>query len=195
MAAVNPDADSRELILAAAEALVARRGIDAASLADIAAAAGVSRGTLYYHYPSKDELVLDIAERHMAALTARIVALAKESGPEGIPGMLETLVTELLADETRSATHMHLLHCAFEGKEAVRDRMAASYRGWFGLVAAELSRAGLAPEATEEAGRLVVAVLDGLVIQKRVLGPRAGIDGRSVAALLAAALGRPTEGA
>ncbi len=40
----------------AAVELFAARGFDGVSIADIAAAAGVSQGALYRHYPSKDEL-------------------------------------------------------------------------------------------------------------------------------------------
>lgn len=191
MAAVNPDADSRDLILAAAEALVSERGVEAASLADIAKAAGVSRGTLYYHYPSKDALVLDIAERHMAALTDRIFELARSEGASGLPLMLEALVREILADDTRSATHVHLVQCAFEGNEAVRERMAVSYRGWIDMVVEELARLGLASRKDEGVGSLVVAVLDGLVMQKRILGRGSRISESRVAALLSAALGEP----
>lgn len=191
MAAVNPDADSRDLILAAAEAVVSERGVEAASLADIAKAAGVSRGTLYYHYPSKDSLVLDIAERHMAALTDRIFELARSEGPGGLTLMLEALVREILADDTRSATHVHLVQCAFEGNEAVRERMASSYRGWIDMVVEELARLGLAAKKDEEVGSLVVAVLDGLVMQKRILGRGSRISESRVAALLTAALGAP----
>jgi len=87
MAAVNPDADSRDIILAAAEALVAERGVESMSLSEISKKAGVSRGTLYYHFPSKHELVLGIAERHMASLTAHIVELARSSGKGGLTAM------------------------------------------------------------------------------------------------------------
>ena len=191
MAAVNPDADSRDLILAVAEAVVSKRGVEAASLADIAKAAGVSRGTLYYHYPSKDALVLDIAERHMAALTDRIFELARSEGASGLPLMLEALVREILADDTRSATHVHLVQCAFEGNEAVRERMAVSYRGWIDMVVEELARLGLASRKDEEVGSLVVAVLDGLVMQKRILGRGSRISESRVAALLSVALGEP----
>ena len=40
----------------AARRLFARRGFDSVSVDDIAAAAGVTRGALYHHYPSKEDL-------------------------------------------------------------------------------------------------------------------------------------------
>jgi AcrR family transcriptional regulator len=46
----------RDRVDGAAVALFAARGVDGVSVADIAAAAGVSQGALYRHYRSKDEL-------------------------------------------------------------------------------------------------------------------------------------------
>lgn len=57
------DADrSRAAILGAAERLFAGRGFDGASLADIAADAGVSRATPSYFFGSKEELYLAVLE-------------------------------------------------------------------------------------------------------------------------------------
>lgn len=46
-----------EVVLEYAYSLFADKGIDGASLADIAAACGISKGTLYYYYPNKGALV------------------------------------------------------------------------------------------------------------------------------------------
>src|SRR5215470_11491054 len=46
----------RDKVERAALELFAAKGVDGVSIADIAAAAGVSQGALYRHYPSKDEL-------------------------------------------------------------------------------------------------------------------------------------------
>lgn len=53
----------RERILGHAIKLFARKGFDATSLQDIADAAGVTKGALYYYYASKDDLLFRIHER------------------------------------------------------------------------------------------------------------------------------------
>ncbi|MEV0457922.1 TetR/AcrR family transcriptional regulator [Catellatospora methionotrophica] len=50
----------REQLLAAALRLFARDGIQTTSLQDIATEAGVTKAGLYYHYKTKDEIVLDV---------------------------------------------------------------------------------------------------------------------------------------
>jgi TetR/AcrR family transcriptional regulator len=77
MPPVSPDAPktrdaerSRRAILDAAEALFARRGFEAASLAEIGEAAGVSRGTPSYFFGTKEELYRAVLERMYADRTA-----------------------------------------------------------------------------------------------------------------------------
>ena len=63
---------SRALILAGAEQLFARRGYDAASLADIGEEAGLSRGTPSYFFGSKEELYMTVLERMYADRNAAL---------------------------------------------------------------------------------------------------------------------------
>jgi len=58
--------DERErLILEAAEELLAEKGYHEMSIDEIAARVGVSKGTVYLHFPSKEELVLAYLGRGM----------------------------------------------------------------------------------------------------------------------------------
>ncbi|MFY9921385.1 MAG: TetR family transcriptional regulator [Mycobacterium sp.] len=54
---------TRNLLLDAAEKLFAERGLGGASLEDIADAAGYTRGAIYAHFGSKEELFLSVIER------------------------------------------------------------------------------------------------------------------------------------
>jgi AcrR family transcriptional regulator len=51
---------TRRRVLDAAAAVFAREGIAAASMGDVAAAAGMKAGSLYFHFPSKDALVSEV---------------------------------------------------------------------------------------------------------------------------------------
>jgi AcrR family transcriptional regulator len=57
-------------ILASARTLFAERGFEATSIGDIALAAGVAKGAVYHHYPTKEAIfleVLDAVHRDVAA--------------------------------------------------------------------------------------------------------------------------------
>src|SRR5947209_10098101 len=53
------------LILQAAEEILAEKGYHETSMDEIAARVGVAKGTVYLHFPSKEELVIAIFERSL----------------------------------------------------------------------------------------------------------------------------------
>jgi AcrR family transcriptional regulator len=60
--------ERRAIIDCAAAEILARRGYDAASLEEIAEAAGISRTVIYDHYPSKRDLHIALCRKHGAEL-------------------------------------------------------------------------------------------------------------------------------
>lgn len=64
----------RELILDKAAELIARQGFDGTSMRDIAAAVNMLPGSLYYHFASKEDLLLDIHERVVNGMTDHVKA-------------------------------------------------------------------------------------------------------------------------
>lgn len=68
-----------ESILDAAMSLLAEQ--PAASMSEIAAAAGVTRQTVYAHYNSREALLAAVAERALGLTLAAIDAAAPEEGP------------------------------------------------------------------------------------------------------------------
>jgi len=73
--------DTRQKILDAAKCLVLDRGYAGTSVDDIQKAAGISRGTFFYHFPSKDDLARALMERHAEedhALTETLMARAEK---------------------------------------------------------------------------------------------------------------------
>lgn len=59
----NKQADGRDRILDVAEALFQERGYTAVTMRDIAEAVGMRQASLYYHFPSKEELFVSVRER------------------------------------------------------------------------------------------------------------------------------------
>ena len=86
------ESEFRQRILAAADKLFYTQGIRAVGVDAVAAAAGVSKRTLYNHYPSKDALIV-------AYLTARFRHIAPSDAParEQLLGAYDRL-ERLIAD-------------------------------------------------------------------------------------------------
>lgn len=69
-------------IIAAALAVFAERGFAATRLDDIAARAGVTRGTLYLYFPNKEELFKAVVRETIVPILARAETMAAEAhGP------------------------------------------------------------------------------------------------------------------
>ena len=63
MRIVKEAAERKNEILDAAEELFAARGYEATSTGDILDRVGIARGTLYYHFRSKEEILDALTER------------------------------------------------------------------------------------------------------------------------------------
>ncbi|MCG8564189.1 MAG: TetR/AcrR family transcriptional regulator, partial [Desulfobacterales bacterium] len=135
-------ADNRKKILAAARTLIAKNGVEKTSLAMISRHSEISKGTLYYYYASKAELVFDITDRHMDKITRDILktdAPAPQSTEPGLDiprfkALLEAYFKIILASRTRSRLHLYLIREAMAGNQELRKRFQATYAQWFTLI-------------------------------------------------------------
>src|ERR1700758_4475271 len=65
--------DSRQEILRTAARLFQQRGYDATSMNDVAAALKLSKGGLYHHFQSKDEILFEIMNHAMEITQERVI--------------------------------------------------------------------------------------------------------------------------
>lgn len=77
---LSPTMDVRDQLLTAAFEAATLHGIARLSMAEVAQRAGLSRQTLYRHFPSKDILIAEVVERETATLISRVTAAAAEHG-------------------------------------------------------------------------------------------------------------------
>ena len=72
--------ERERLILQAAEGLMIERGYYETSIDDIAARVGISKGTIYLHFASKEDLVLALIERGRCQFLAALDEVLSTSG-------------------------------------------------------------------------------------------------------------------
>ncbi len=66
----------RQRLLRAAEALMLERGVEAVTIEEITDAADIARRTFYWHFASKDEVLLSISRARSLALDQRLAGLS-----------------------------------------------------------------------------------------------------------------------
>ena len=91
-------AANRRLILQTAATLFERHGVPDVTMADIASAAGVGKGTLYRRFDNKAELALALMDSQMSDFQNEVLARLREYAQQGRPYLaqldyfLDTLV-------------------------------------------------------------------------------------------------------
>ncbi len=129
-------AQTRDRLLDAAAELFAERGIEAASLDEIAAAAGYTKGAVYSNFSSKTDLVIALLERRIASQSA---ALSARFGGKSLAAVTEE---ELASFDEPPDDEMRFLALVVEfWRHAMRDPRART------LVAEQYERARTVVEA------------------------------------------------
>jgi AcrR family transcriptional regulator len=113
--------ETRGRLFEAALAEVARSGIAAADVAAIAAAAGVARGTFYFHFPTKEHVLVEL-EREEEARIAGELGAAKTD----LASVLLMLVRHVLDAQRRlgALVFRDMLGLHFSSSRPVEDELA-----------------------------------------------------------------------
>ena len=170
----RPSRSNREKIIQAAAKLIIEKGVANTSLADISREVGISKGTLYYYYTTKGDLIFDLSIRHMEHITRTIVNWIEGHGrDQGADAVLQMVVETILKSETRGYIHFYLIQEALSGNhESLRVRFTEEYDRWLGLIEQGL-RLILPPDTDfTVASRVILSSIDGLLLQNLLgVGP------------------------
>jgi AcrR family transcriptional regulator len=98
-AASERDARTRTAILTAARDVVRESGLTGAAIAAVAARAGVAVGTVYRHFPSRDELITEVVRETCDRELAAVTAVVDSDGPpaDRLVAAVELFATRALA--------------------------------------------------------------------------------------------------
>ena len=93
MRVVKEAAERRNEILDAAEVLFVTKGYDKTSTNDILDKVQIARGTLYYHFKSKEDILNAMIDRINSSLFAKAEAIAKDSSIPVIERIVMTITS------------------------------------------------------------------------------------------------------
>lgn len=88
--------ERRRQILVAAEKLFLKHPERMASVSEVATAAGLAKGTVYLYFPSKEEMLLALHERHVAHFFAQLMRKLSEAGPIGFDDVFPVTLHHLI---------------------------------------------------------------------------------------------------
>ncbi|MGF7059631.1 TetR/AcrR family transcriptional regulator [Brassicibacter mesophilus] len=154
-------------IIEEASKIIMNKGVENTSLSDIAKNVGISKGTLYYYYNSKSDLISDITEKHLNRISSEMLELAENmSESMSAKDMLNLLFHKIINDETRDRLHLYLIQDALTSNSELKEKFKKDYADWREKINEGLTKVLKEKmESYETLSLIVLSILDGLIIQ------------------------------
>ena len=179
---------TRRNLLAAARRVLAERGYAEATIDDVAREAGCSKGAYYFHFASKEEVLLAVVDDWVRERSQRLAKVAN-SKRAARTALIDTIEALLIPDDDAGWEPRFLLEIWSQGQHnrEVGRRLAEAQRRWRELLVQAFRRvqeAGTLPAGVtpESAAAVALALHGGLVIAAPL--PNA-LTGKSLSAALA----------
>ncbi|MGD1876043.1 MAG: TetR/AcrR family transcriptional regulator [Kiloniellaceae bacterium] len=144
-------------------ALFADKGVDRTTIGDIARAAGIAEGTIYRHYPSKEELIWQLFSANYLRLAARLAG--QQAGRRGLRSKLAVMVGLFCSLYEQDPDMFRFLLLVQHGQLArVTEDMQTPVKVLKAVIAAAIDRGEIPPQDPEVATAMVL----GMVLQVAV---------------------------
>lgn len=153
---------TRARVFDAAVAEIGRSGLAGADVAAIATAAGVARGTFYFHFPTKEHVLVELERAQETRIVAKLETRTTEPGD--LMSMLRLLVRQVLAAERRlgPVVFRDMLGLHFSATRPVEDELAEHPLAEFVIAAIAEAQAAGRVARDADPGELGVIFLTGL---------------------------------
>jgi len=160
--------ETRGRILDAAVRKFAIAGYDAASVDDICAEAGVSKGAFYHHFPTKQSVFLALMNGWLNMIDVGMEAVHQETIPETLIQMTNLLPGVFAAAEDRLPMFLEFWLQASRD-ETIWKAIIAPYRHYqehfAKLVEAGMDEGSIKSVNPQVAAQVIVSLAVGLVLQ------------------------------
>lgn len=132
---------ARERILAAAVQLFAQYGYHAATMRDIARISGIQAASIYYHYPAKQALLVEIMDTHMRTLNANLQRIVQEPLP--VAQRLHEAIANHIRLHTTYKAEFFIIDTEIRALEEEQRGTILALRDQYEMLLQELLREGI----------------------------------------------------
>lgn len=157
--------DVRNLIIESAETLLTKKPFSEISLSQLAAQAGISKGTLYYHFKNKNEILFAITDKYLDAQWQELCEWTENTDKDT---SLHRLVKYILErDVSGVKLRLPLFYDAMIGNEEIRTHLLIRYQAFARLIAEKISQR-TDKISGEYFAWLLLLISDGLSIHQTI---------------------------
>lgn len=166
----HPTEIRRRLVVEAAREVLADKGLAATGVRDVAAASGVSSGTITYHFRGIDEIFADVLKLETELFYEPLIR--QSVAAPTARAALDVLIARYFSSDPETVTHWRLwldYWSAAAHDAKLTEWHTERYELWVDVVEKIILRGiedgEFAPRNAEEAAVEFTALLDGLVMQ------------------------------
>lgn len=158
--------NTKQIIIDSTLELIATRDVNEISLADIASAANITKGTLFYHYKSKDLIFIDITYEYLRGLASRFEEWVNNAQKDtSLPRMAKYIVDFGARFDQRSKVHIYLVNKALSDSQHLCELFRNTYIEWRDSIKKYVTERIDDPEKAEDFANLLLIIVDGLIVQ------------------------------
>lgn len=155
--------DVQKMVLDAAEDLLAQKSLKEVTLAQIADHANVAKGTVYYYFKNKEDILFAIFDRYLADQWKQLNDWTSNTAKDT---RLPRLIKYVLArDIDKTGIRLHFIFEASDGNEVLRQKLMERYLKFEKEIAAKIQERQDNVDS-DYLSWLALMVSDGLIIQK-----------------------------
>jgi len=158
--------NTKELIINAAEGLISTSGINSFTLRDIAHHCPISLGTLYYYFKSKDEIILEIMQKHLSYLNDEYFSWLNRHKEDLEPErFLDVILYKGVKLYDRAKIHLFLLNECM-GNKKLLEKYKTLYQEWKKNIVIGTKQVFKNVKDAEAFSQLILLIIDGLIVQE-----------------------------
>ena len=159
--------DMRNEILKSVESLISVSGVNSISLKDIAKTCNISKGTLYYYYKTKDEIIFDVIVKHVQELhTEYLDWIERHQHDLTIERFLSVILYKGVKLFNRAKLHIFLVNECIKGNDVLRNKFNELWNKWHKILQVGIKKAFKNEQESEDIAYLLMLIIDGLAIQE-----------------------------
>ncbi len=176
--------DYKEKILVEATKLFLKYGISETGVAEIARAVGISKGTLYYHYKSKNALIDSVADEYFSTMDLMFSTFLTEKRIiKNIDSIAKWLVHIIKHNVEVEYMHYLLLSYGMINYPELKAKFKDKYTEWTGMIISCLDTFQKNPDNHFYA-TMLLSIIEGEAIRNVIGMPNASIDSKKLSKLI-----------
>lgn len=164
--------NNKERILLTVEQLIAQKNVNSFSIKDITDELKISKGTVFYYYKSKDDIILDIMQKHFDELSFDYFSWLERHKEDILnkERFLEVIFYKGVELFNKAKMHIYLINECASGKPQLLEKYNSLWESWVEKLIVGIKQTFPEVEDPNTFAFMLMLIIDGLTIRK-VLNP------------------------